>query len=262
MENLDFRALPNTFIQSVDRALLVVKILRDSVPLSLQEISARTSLSPSTCHRILQMLVYRDFAVQMEDRRYAIGPAVAAPLQVTNELNDLQEAARPALRQLVEQLGEACHLMVRAGSSVRVVISYPGRTEPHVGSRENAVLPAATTAGGLALLAQLPDDWLIQVFYTQQASRSSLLRVHFPTAADFMRVMEQIRYEGYAQVSGFTERGVDALGFALRRSDSVAPVALSVAAPSTRAAVLSSPRTRRAIARCAAEIAGHVRRPE
>ncbi|MBX4379044.1 helix-turn-helix domain-containing protein, partial [Mycobacterium tuberculosis] len=57
MENLDLRAVPSTFIQSIDRALIIQKILRDSVPLHLQEICARTSLSPSTCHRILQMLV-------------------------------------------------------------------------------------------------------------------------------------------------------------------------------------------------------------
>ncbi|GAA3841642.1 IclR family transcriptional regulator [Brevibacterium ammoniilyticum] len=262
MENLDFRALPNTFIQSIDRALLIVKILRDSAPLPLQEITARTDLSPSTCHRILQMLVYRDFAVQLDDRRYTVGPAVTAPLRVSDEFHALQENAREPLRRLVEEIGETCNLMVRTGTSVRIVISIAGSTEPYVGSRENAVLPAATTAGGLTLLAQLPDEWLIRVFYNQQRDPASPLRRHFPTAADFMRMMEQVRFDGYAQVSGLIERGVDALGFSLGRFQSVEPVALSVATPSVRAAVLSATRTHEAIARCTAEIEEHAPRPD
>ncbi len=261
MENLDLRALPSTFIQSIDRALLVLRILRDSAPLPLQEISARAELSPSTCHRVLQMLVYRDFATQLDDRRYTVGTAVTAPLNVSDELFDLQQRARRPLRRLVEETGETGNLMVRTGSSVRVVISYAGATEPHVGSRENAVLPAATTAGGLALLAQLPDEWLVRVFFNEQIDRSSPVGDLFPTAADFMRMMERIRFDGFAQVSGFTERGVDAIGLALRGCYSVAPVALSVAAPEVRAATLSSPRVREAIARCAAEIERRSARP-
>ncbi|EKU45973.1 MULTISPECIES: IclR family transcriptional regulator [Brevibacterium] len=254
MENLDLRAVPSTFIQSIDRALIIQKILRDSVPLHLQEISARTSLSPSTCHRILQMLVYRDFATQLDDRRYTVGPAVTAPLPVSDDLDALQESARPRMDRLAEEVGETCHLMVRTGSTVRVLVSSPGSLEPRVGSRENAVLPAATTSGGLALLAQMPDEWLIRVFYLQQSGRSSPVTEHFPTAADFQRTMERIRRDGFAQVSGLTERGVDAFGIALRGAEAVAPVALSVAAPTVRAATLSSSVTREAILRCAAEI--------
>lgn len=254
MENLDLRAVPSTFIQSIDRALIIQKILRDSVPLHLQEISVRTSLSPSTCHRILQMLVYRDFATQLDDRRYTVGPAVTAPLPVSDDLDALQEDARLRMDRLAEEVGETCHLMVRTGSTVRVLVSSPGRLEPRVGSRENAVLPAATTSGGLALLAQMPDEWLIRVFYRQQAGRSSPVSEHFPTAADFQRTMERIRRDGFAQVSGLTERGVDAFGIALRGAEAVAPVALSVAAPTDRAATLSSSVTREAILRCAAEI--------
>lgn len=262
MENLDFRAPPSTFIQSIDRALLILTILRDSVPLHLHEISVRTKLAPSTCHRILRMLVYRDFAAQLDDRRYTVGSAVTAPLPVSDELYNLQENARPRLQQLVQETGETCHLMVRTGSTVRVVISYPGHIEPHVGSRENTVLPATTTAGGLVLLAQLPDEWLVRVFYNQQLTRSSSIRSHFPTSTSFLRAMEKIRYDGYAQISGITERGVDAIGFALNRYKSVAPVALSVAAPSDRAATLSSPQMRQAIARCTAEIEEHAPQPE
>ncbi|NNV10230.1 hypothetical protein ETC03_29265 [Geobacillus sp. MMMUD3] len=77
---------------------------------------------------------------------------------------------------------------------------------------------------------------------------------HFPTAADFQRTMERIRRDGFAQVSGLTERGVDAFGIALRGAEAVAPVALSVAAPTVRAATLSASATREAIRRCAAEI--------
>ncbi|MBE8146454.1 hypothetical protein IOD13_09040 [Brevibacterium casei] len=60
--------------------------------------------------------------------------------------------------RLAQEVGETCHLMVRTGGTVRVLVSSPGGLEPRVGSRENAVLPAATTSGGLARWRRCPTS--------------------------------------------------------------------------------------------------------
>ena len=52
----------------------VVQHTRDS----LRKAAAELGIARSTAHRLLAMLVYRDFAVRTEDRCYRPGPALSA----------------------------------------------------------------------------------------------------------------------------------------------------------------------------------------
>ena len=43
----------------------------------MSEAAERLGVARSTAHRLLSMLLYRDFAVQDEDRRYDAGPVLS-----------------------------------------------------------------------------------------------------------------------------------------------------------------------------------------
>src|SRR2546430_14062001 len=66
-------------LQSVDHALQLLQILRDNGSLRVSEAAQELGTARSTAHRLLAMLVYRDFAVQDEARNYLPGPALSAP---------------------------------------------------------------------------------------------------------------------------------------------------------------------------------------
>src|SRR5438445_335664 len=66
-------------LQSVDHALQLLQILRDNGSLRVSEAAQELGTARSTAHRLLAMLVYRDFAMQDEARNYLPGPALSAP---------------------------------------------------------------------------------------------------------------------------------------------------------------------------------------
>ena len=66
---------PAYAIASVDHALRLATILQLEGNLTVAEAAERLGVARSTAHRLLQMLVYRDFAVQHPGRQYGAGPS-------------------------------------------------------------------------------------------------------------------------------------------------------------------------------------------
>src|SRR5436309_113375 len=64
---------PAYAIASVDSALLLASLLQQEGPMRVTDAAGRLGVSVSTAHRLLGMLVYRDFAEQLPDRRYGPG---------------------------------------------------------------------------------------------------------------------------------------------------------------------------------------------
>src|SRR3954469_21009932 len=76
-EGIAFSAVKNRppyAIASVDAALLLATLLQQEGPMRITDAAERLGVSRSTAHRLLGMLVYRDFAEQLPDRRYGPGP--------------------------------------------------------------------------------------------------------------------------------------------------------------------------------------------
>jgi DNA-binding IclR family transcriptional regulator len=69
--------IPSDFIASVDHALQLTTVLQVEGSLSISEAAERLGVALSTAHRLLSMLVYRDFAVLEADKRYAAGPVLS-----------------------------------------------------------------------------------------------------------------------------------------------------------------------------------------
>src|SRR6476620_11004466 len=85
------------------------------------DVAARLEVSVSTAHRLLGMLVYRDFAKQLPDRRYGCGPGLRAARAPDASVTRWHFDALPHLRQLVAALGGTANVMVLTGSGVRFV---------------------------------------------------------------------------------------------------------------------------------------------
>ena len=112
---------PSYSIASVDSALQLAAALQVEGALSVSEAADRLGVARSTAHRLLSMLVYRDFAEQLPDRRYGPGPLMHGRALPRATVARLREVALPHLRRLVDELGETVNLMVLAGADVRFV---------------------------------------------------------------------------------------------------------------------------------------------
>lgn len=184
----------------------------------------RLGVAVSTAHRLLAMLVYRDFAEQGPDRRYGPGkvlrPAEASGVPVAL----LREVSAGPLRRLVEDTGETANVVVLAGTEARFIMTVESGQALRVGDRVGVALPAHLASGGKAVLAALsPED--VAVRYADRAD-VDLQRLR--------RELTLVRGRGFAINDQLTETGLTAVGMVIRNRSGGPPAGLSIALPTAR----------------------------
>lgn len=218
---------PPYAITSVDNALMLATVLQLEGALTVSEAAERLGVARSTAHRLLGMLCYRDFAVQDEDRRYRAGPVLARAREAGGDTARLRSVALPHLAGLTDVVEETTNLTVLAGRHVRFLASVECTQVLRVGTREGMAFPAHLTSGGLAMLAMLGREEL-DARYSGPAEEDDP-----PSLAVLRRQLATVRERGFALNDGRTEKGIVAVGRALR--DGAGGVAaVSVSMPSTR----------------------------
>ena len=223
---------PPYAIESVDNALRILQALRDSGQVRVSDVAAELGIARSTAHRLLAMLVYRDFAVQAEDRSYRPGPAITAEPLRGEPAQRLRQVMRPHMDALCDQVAETINLVVRLGTQTRFLHTVESAQVLRVGDRQGTVLPAWKTSGGKALLAELTDAQLTALLRGANGRPPEGM-----TAAERRSLVVELRLvrdQGYAENIEESESGVCAIGLCVRDMAGDPVAALSVSAPSVR----------------------------
>ncbi|QPI53756.1 helix-turn-helix domain-containing protein [Streptomyces malaysiensis subsp. malaysiensis] len=98
---------PTYAIASIDHALRLATMLQLEGSLRVAEAAERLGVAQSTANRLLQMLVYRDFAVQDETRVYRAGPVLELAAHSLSRTALLRSVALPHMRGLVDAVEES-----------------------------------------------------------------------------------------------------------------------------------------------------------
>ena len=223
---------PPYAIESVDNALRILQMLRDSGQVRVSDAAAELGIARSTAHRLLAMLVYRDFAVQAEDRTYRPGPAIAAEPLHGEPAQRLRQLMRPHMEALCDQVAETINLVMRLGTQTRFLHTVESAHVLRVGDRQGTILPAWKTSGGKVLLAELSDAQLTALLRGANGRPPEGM-----TAAERRSLVNELRLvrdQGYAENIEESESGVCAIGVCLRDKAGDPVAALSVSAPSVR----------------------------
>ncbi|MET9150451.1 IclR family transcriptional regulator [Streptomyces griseoflavus] len=218
-------------IASVDHALRAATILQMEGGATVSEMAERLGVARSTAHRLLAMLVYRDFAVQGEDRVYRAGPVLELAAHSQSTVSRLRAAALPHLRRVVDLLDETTNLIVRTGDTARFIASVESRQALRVGSREGMVFPAHRTTAGLLLLAELSEEELDEVYAPERYRDRPGDR---PDLARLRSELARLRRNGFAVNQERSERGLVAVGVPVHDRDGTALAGLSVSMPGAR----------------------------
>ncbi|MFJ8107873.1 IclR family transcriptional regulator [Streptomyces sp. NPDC096132] len=218
-------------IASVDHALRLATMLQLEGGATVSQIAERLGVARSTAHRLLAMLVYRDFAVQDEDRVYRAGPVLELAGHSQSLVSRLRAAALPHLHQVVGLLDETTNLIVRTGDTVRFIASVECRQTLRVGSREGMVFPAHRTTAGVLLLADLPDEQLDDLYARERYRDRPDDRPDLSTLRNELR---RIRRNGFAVNQERSERGLVAVGVPVRDREGTALASLAISMPSVR----------------------------
>lgn len=214
---------PSYAVASVDNALRIATWLQLEGSITVSDAATRLGVAASTAHRLLQMLVYRDFAVRDEARGYRAGPVLELAGNSPSRTARLRAAALGPLRELVRTSGETANLSIRTGDRVRFIASVECGAELRVSSREGMVFPVERTSGGAVLLAPLSDEEAADVLEGRPAAE----------VATMLSRLRVVRRAGVAVNQGRSEEGIVAVGRAVLIGDE--PVAaVSVAMPGSR----------------------------
>jgi DNA-binding IclR family transcriptional regulator len=229
---------PAYALGSVDNALLLLHLLRDHGKIKVSEVARELGIARSTAHRLLAMLVYRDFAVQDGDHGYLPGPFLSSTFGVGPPVRKLRGLAQPHMETLCERVRETVNLTILVGTEVRFLASVESSQILHVGDRRGTILPAHQATGGKALLAELPRERLRELYAVEgeDAGEDDAKRHTLDSGAwaRLLRELDLLRVTGYAVNQEETEEGVSAIGVAVRNGSGKAVAALSIAVPSAR----------------------------
>ncbi|SDM50376.1 IclR family transcriptional regulator [Allokutzneria albata] len=217
---------------AAERALRLLRLLAGNGEIRLTELSRELGLPHSTTHRLLATLRREGFALQdAASRRYVAGPGMWE-LGWLLDPHGLRLAARPHLRALAEEFGEATQLVVLQGRYVEFLDGVESERQVRHGTRLGRPLPSHLISGGKAMLARLPRAILDRLYPDEE-----LLTMTPASVRTKSRLLEQLalaRERGYATNVGETEAGVCAVGAAVVDRYGRARCGLVVAGPDTR----------------------------
>jgi DNA-binding IclR family transcriptional regulator len=221
------KAPPSYAIASVDHALRLAAILQLEGALTVTEAAERLGVARSTAHRVLQMLVYRDFARQDEERIYRPGLLLELAAYSPSRAAELRKVALPYLRRLSASFEESINVSIRTGDTTRFIASAECARAVRVTSREGMVFPLHRTTTGMLYLASQPDhawqQYLDRHPEGRRIQRSSL-----------QEDIDRVRRCGFALNLHRSEKGLVAIGVPFPRLGGELFAGLSVSFPSTR----------------------------
>jgi IclR family acetate operon transcriptional repressor len=224
---------PTHPISSVENALRLLVILRDREEIRVSEASAELGVAPSTASRLLAMLHSYGLVEQApRGRGYRVGPVLAEIGLSSLRQVDVRQHIRPFLERLVAELGETAHLIGREGPNCRFLESVEGTHALRTTARVGIAYPAWATSGGKALLAELDEAELLELFPDEDLPEYN--ERSFTSRSALFAHLEEIRKQGYAVNRAESEQGICAVSVVQRTSSGRIAGALAVSAPETR----------------------------
>lgn len=215
---------PTYAIESVDKALLLATMLQHEGPQRVTDAAELVGVSVSTAHRLFAMLVYREFAVQLPDRRYAAGPLLEPRESSNAPIRVLRRVGMPHLSRLAAVARETANLAVRAGAEVRVVAGVESDQPLRVGDRTGFTMPAHHSAIGKVMLASLSPEEVAELYQGRDDVDLARLR----------RELSVVRSKGFAVNDQESEPGLAAVGLALRGADGHVFAGIALSMPASR----------------------------
>jgi DNA-binding IclR family transcriptional regulator len=224
-------------IQTVSNALRLLEVFYDEPELGVSALSRRLGLHKNNVFRLLATLELGGYVEQSTTTdRYRLGVRGLELGRAYSRSHTLIERARPALRKLVEELGETAHLGVLRDFEVVHLDGIQPRRLLVTVSRVGQRLPAHCSALGKVLVACASDDTRARYGETV-VSEGALEAVTAATVVDGVKLFDQLRTvagQGFAVDLGECEDGLNCAAAPVNGEDGEIAAAISVSGPSFR----------------------------
>lgn len=221
-------------IQSVERAADILELfLEDEPELSVKEISERLGLSKSTVHGLIKTLEHRGYLQQNPDNlKYKLGLKLFELGSFIADQFDIVQIAQPFIKELVDDLKETVHLVVRQQDELVYVAKEEGpqtlRIYSHVGKRA----PIHCTGVGKAILAFQDEKEIDRILSTVELK--SFTDKTITDVEEIKKQLQQVRENGYSVEDEEIEIGLGCIGAPIFDHKGNVSASLSCATPKMR----------------------------
>ena len=221
-------------VQSVDRTLNILEIVSNNVKgIGIKEISEESNLHKSTVHRLLQSLIHREYVEQDEESgKYFITFKLYELGIKKLEDIDLVKIARPYVEELMKEVNEVVHLVVRDRNYIVYVDKVESNNTIRMVSTIGKRSPMYCSSVGKAILAHKSKEEVEKIW-----NETEIKKYTDYTITDyslFLKELDKIRELGYSEDKEEYEVGVRCVGAPIFNIDGEVEYAISVSAPSSR----------------------------
>jgi IclR family pca regulon transcriptional regulator len=220
------------FVQSLERGIAVIRSFSAEAPRqTVSDVSRTTGLTRAACRRLLLTLTELGYA-RSDGRHFELTPAVLDIGYSYLASMRLDEIAQPYIEQLSEQLGESSSVSVLDDTDIIYIARVPTKRIMNVAIGLGSRFPAYQTSMGRALLAELPDAQILEIF-----NRSSRQRVTERTVSDgpaLLASISVIRRDGWSLIDQELEAGLRSIAAPVRDRHGRAVAAINVSTVASR----------------------------
>lgn len=190
------------FVRSVEKAMRVLECFRHARnPMTLGQLATQTGYTKSTVQRSVHTLLELGYLARHSDGRLQSGLKCLDLAFQFLQPNPLISAAYPILLKLRDATGERTNLSLFDGTTLIYAIRLQSTKDYiYVSSLIGRRMPTFCTAGGRAMLAQLPREQAQQI--VMASSRRPLTPQTKTDPSEIMAAVDVARAQGFASVVG------------------------------------------------------------
>lgn len=221
-------------VQSVDRALKIIEILKDrSDGIGVTELSNMLEVSKSTAHRLLMSLYNADFVQQDKDNeKYLLGFKFIELGEIVSKNIDIKNIVHPYLYNLGNITGETAYLAVKNKNQINYIDKIESSKTIRMFSNIGKSAPLYCTGVGKAIFAFLPESEIINI--VDKIDFVKYTKNTIITKDDILKELEDIKNLGYAIDNEEHELGIRCLAAPILNYNNDVIAGISVAIPIMR----------------------------
>lgn len=220
-------------VQSLDRALNLLKLVAASDGISLTDLSQRAGIAPSTAHRLLMTLQNHGF-VDYQDvpGHWLIGVESFRAGNAFVRRTKVADMGRDVMRRLMEACGETVNLAIEQDGDVVFISQIESHETIRAFFRPGTRGPAHASGIGKALLAELPDDTVRRIL--QRKGLPGFTPKTIVEPEQLFSELAEIRRRGWALDDEERNLGMRCVAAAIYNEFGEAVAGVSISGPAVR----------------------------
>ncbi|WP_235836929.1 HTH-type transcriptional regulator BhcR [Cereibacter johrii] len=228
-------------VQSLDRALAMLRLLSQSEGMTLSELAAESGEAAATVYRALVTLQAHQM-IEMEEQGqvWHIGSGAFRVGSAFLRRAKFVERARLPMDRLMRAAGETAALGVEADGRVMHLAQVETRQAIRAYFPEGSSAPLHATAVGKALLAWYPEERIETILDREGLAKFTSLTI--TSASTLMRDLARTRDRGYALEDQEGAEGMRAVAAPVFNSFGEPVAAITLAGPAFRLSLSDSTR--------------------